>query len=114
MTLSPDLRTESITDSVHCSTGRVCLAGGYAHKTDREQIPVMDTDGRPAQIDTILARRASMNHQWEREIYLIAAVLLSFGASPSRASAAECAQSAIQAISPSNTMIVSATPQSDR
>jgi Tannase and feruloyl esterase len=55
-----------------------------------------------------------MNHQLEREIYLIAAVFLSFGASPSRASAAECAQSAIQAISPSNTMIVSATPQSDR
>ncbi len=54
-----------------------------------------------------------MNHQWEREIYLIAAVLLSFGASPSRASAAECAQSAIQAISPSNSTIVSATPQSD-
>src|SRR5437870_12132754 len=68
--------------------------GGYEHKTDREEIPVMDTDGKAAQIDTILARRASVKHQLEREMYLIAAVFVRVGAWVSRVCAADGAEGA--------------------
>jgi feruloyl esterase len=53
-----------------------------------------------------------MNRQVGNTIRLAASVLLSLGLLPVPVSAVECSQSAIQAISPSNTTIVSATRQS--
>lgn len=53
-----------------------------------------------------------MNHQFGTTIQWLA-VLLSLGVLSLPVSAVECTQSAIQAISPSNTTVVSATPQSN-
>ena len=54
-----------------------------------------------------------MNYQWAKSIYVVAALTLSFGLFPENLAAVDCTQSAIQAISPPNTTIVSATSQSD-
>src|SRR5215470_13278199 len=54
-----------------------------------------------------------MNYQWAKSIYVVAALTLSFGLFPETLAAVDCTQSAIQAISPPNTTIVSATSQSD-
>jgi feruloyl esterase len=56
-----------------------------------------------------------MNLHLERAIQAVCGLLLSLGplATPGTLAAVECTQSSIQAISPTNTTIVSATPQSD-
>ncbi len=54
-----------------------------------------------------------MNRQVKTGIHSLCAFLLSLGVCTARARAAGCTQSAIQALAPSNTTIVSATEQSD-
>lgn len=54
-----------------------------------------------------------MNCQRAKIAYVVAALILSFGLFPATLGAVDCTQSAIQAISPADTTIVSATPQSD-
>ena len=54
-----------------------------------------------------------MNCQRAKTVYVVAALTLSFGLFPATLAAVDCTQSAIQAISPADTTIVSATPQSD-
>jgi feruloyl esterase len=54
-----------------------------------------------------------MNSQGAKTVYVLAALTLSFGLFPATLVAVDCTQSAIQAISPADTTIVSATPQSD-
>src|SRR5207244_11125249 len=60
-------------------------------------------------------RRAIMNRQMRRAVQLVFGFLLSFGpwSLPAVFASVACTQFAIQTISPSNTTIVSAIPQSD-
>src|SRR5215468_3522925 len=55
----------------------------------------------------------TMNCDRTKAIHAVAALLLILALSPAALAAADCTQPAIQAISPSDTTIVSATPQSD-
>jgi feruloyl esterase len=54
-----------------------------------------------------------MNCRRAKTVYLLAALALSFGLLPATLAAVDCTQSSIQAISPADTTIVSATSQSD-
>src|SRR6266849_2958847 len=85
-------------------------------KTEKKQIAIMDSAGKDEQeYRKSSVRRAIMNRQMRRAVQLVFGFLLSFGpwSLPAVFASVACTQFAIQTISPSNTTIVSAIPQSD-